>query len=294
MSALFNRDFALKIGKWALETRPASQNKGEDAQAKISLDLDFTIEKTIAKEPNTAEIVLYNLREDHRKTLAEACKPNSMTVLPISIEAGYVGSREMLFVGDIEIASSRREGSNWMTRIEARDGGNKYASKRFSKAYGPMTSLAPILKDVVLAWGIGAGNLFTMISQNSRGLNIYYNGVSVEGRVSDIVDKFLCSAGFAWSIQDGSLQVRHPGKPNSEPTVLLSASSGLIGSPEVGEKGKISAVSLLQGSIRPGRRVSLKSETVTGVFVVERVTYSGAKYQQEWYASFDAKPEKLS
>jgi len=294
MTDLFNRDFALKIGAWSLDTREKSTPIIEDGVSKTTLAVDFMIEKTLAKEPNLATVTLYNLNPHNRKILADSVKPNLPTVLPVSIEAGYVGARELIFIGDITVASSNHEGTKWITKIEASDGGTKYRSKRFSKSFGPGAMLPAIMTEVVGAYGIGPGNLFETIIANTRGLQVYYKGVVVEGRISDILDHFLCSMGFTWSIQDGQIQVLHPGKPNFEPAVFLNPSSGLVGSPEVGEKGKVTGRSLLQGSIRPGRRVVIESSSVSGTFVIEKASYRGNTAGNDWYVDFDAKPEAIA
>ena len=291
MSELFNRDFALKVGAWALETRKKGVPVLEDGLCETTLDVEFDITKTSAKEPNAATITIYNLNEVNRAILAKCGDKKSPTVLPLSVEAGYVGSRDLIFLGDIDMAPSSRSGVDWVTKIEASDGGNSYRSKRFQKSYGRNTSIVQILKDLVTAYGIGPGNLFDAIIANPRGLRVYYNGIVVSGRISEQLDRFLCSAGFTWSIQNRQLQVLHPGKPNHETAVLLNQGSGLIGTPEIGEKGVVSATALLQGSIRPGRRVVIKTSTADGIFVVDQANYKGATGGNDWYVNFSGKPE---
>lgn len=100
MSELFNRDFALKIGPTPLEVHLPNVPIKEDAKPTITLKVIFDIEKTSTSDPNTAEVSIYNLSEANRKLLQQyAGKPAQM--FPLSVEAGYMGSRELIFIGDI-------------------------------------------------------------------------------------------------------------------------------------------------------------------------------------------------
>lgn len=182
---------------------------------------------------------------------------------------------------------------SWLTKIAASDGGQAYASKRFNKTFAKGTQLLAMVLVVIAASGLGSGNAAAMLATSPRGFTIFQKAVTVSGRVSDILDKYFASAGFQWSIQNGQVQVREPFGANGEPVVLLNQYTGLIGTPEIGEQGKISFVALLTGSIRPGRRVVIESSSANGVFIVEHVRYSGDTWGNDWYAQGEAVPEKL-
>ena len=291
MTALFNRDFALKIGPTPLEIHLPGVPIIEDDKPSTTLRVVFDIEKTSSSEPNQAEVLIYNLNETHRKLLQQfAGKPAQF--FPLSIEAGYMGTRELIFMGDILNADSYREGVSWLTKINASDGGNKYVSKRLNKTFAKGTLLITLLMSVIAASGLGAGNS-AILAASPRGFTVFQKAVTVDGRISDILDKYVASAGFQWSIQNGQIQIREPMKATGEPVVLLNQYFGLIGTPEVGEKGKINFTSLLQGSIRPGRRTMIESLSANGLFVVESARYSGDTWGGDWYVQADAVPEKL-
>jgi hypothetical protein len=103
-------------------------------------------------------------------------------------------------------------------------------------------------------------------------------------------DKYVSTAGYQWSIQDGVLQVLAPSETTLETVYVLNSSSGMIGSPEKGEDGTIKGVSLLQGDIRPGRRIQFDSKMVKGTFKTERVIHTGDTWGQNWYTELEAKP----
>jgi hypothetical protein len=292
MSELYNRDFGLKIGPTPIEVHLPSVPIKEDDKPTTTLRVQFNIEKTSVSNPNTGEVTIYNLSETNRKLLQQfAGKPAQM--FPLSIEAGYMGTRELIFIGDILNADSFREGVSWLTKISASDGGQSYSSKRFSKTFTKGTALIALVLAVIGAAGLGPGNAAAILVTSPRGLTVFQKSITISGRVSNILDKYIASAGFQWSIQNGQVQLREPFKANGEPVVLLNQYTGLIGVPEIGEKGKISFTSLLQGSIRPGRRVILESSSATGTFVVESARYSGDTWGNDWYVQGDAVPEVL-
>lgn len=292
MTALFNRDFALRIGPTPLEIRPPVTPVVDDNKAKTTLRVVFKIEKTKDKAPNRADVDVYNLSPTNRELLKQYAGDKAQS-FPLTIEAGYMNNREMLFKGDILTADSYQEGATWLTPIEASDGGKKYSSARFSKSYGRGTLVTSVLSEVITAFGIGPGNALAQLSASPRGFFKFQNGVVVKGKIVDILDKYISSAGYQWSIQDEQLQLLQPRTGNQEPLVLLNSSSGLIGSPEKGEKGKIIFRALIQSAIRPGRRVVVESNTATGTFVVEKAKYQGDTWGNEWTVEAEATPEGL-
>ena len=138
--------------------------------------------------------------------------------------------------------------------------------------------------------GIGYGDSFNKLANPLRKLVIFKKGIVVEGKVSKLLDKYVSGAGYQWSIQDGVLQVLAPSETTLETVYVLNAASGLIGSPEKGEDGTVKAVSLLQGGIRPGRRIQLDSAMVQGTFKIERVIHHGDTWGKDWYTEVEAKP----
>lgn len=292
MTALYNRDFSFKLGVTPIEIHAPMIPVKDDENAVTTLRVVFDIEKTSSSDPNTAEVEIYNLSETHRSMLQQYAGQPS-TLFPLMIEAGYVGTKEMIFLGDIESAESYKEGTTWITKILSADGGSKHASMRFNKSFAPGTTVVAMLTEVIAAFGIGPGNAIQMLAASPRGFTVFQKGVVVTGRISNILDKYVGSAGFQWSIQNNQLQVLQPRMANLEPAVFLDSTTGLIGSPEVGEKGRITFRSLLQGSIRPGRRVVLASTTAKGTYVVERARYIGDTWGGDWYADGEADPEEM-
>jgi hypothetical protein len=70
--------------------------------------------------------------------------------------------------------------------------------------------------------------------------------------------------------------------------VVLTPTTGLIGTPSHGEKGAINAVSLLNGEIKPGRKVDIECRSLVGSYRATAVTHSGDTQGSDWYSSFEA------
>ncbi len=279
MTDLFNRDISVTIGTTKIAARVVENGQ---AVARPTLRMAFSVEKSGASSPNKAELTVYNLNETHRQSLKET--------QPCIIEAGYVQQLEQIFSGDISYAASNKESTAWVTKIQLKDGGEKYASARINKSFGPGTQLTAVLNQAAKALGVGLGNSSTAFNDIVRGLKQFTKGVAVSGKVSDILDKYVSTAGLQWSIQDGQLQVLKPEETTQQQVLLLSPTSGLIGSPELGEKGIVKARTLLLGGLVPGRRVKFESLTVTGFFKLERVRHYGDTWGTDWYSELEAKP----
>lgn len=294
MFNLFNRDLTLKIGAQTLAmqlTDPVSR------RAYPMLRTVFTVVKTGKKEPNTAVVDVYNLNLPNRKTLqagadllTEFEAQGISHEWPLIIEAGYVNTIQQIFSGNVDFVDSHREGNDWMTTFEASDGGKKYSEARLNVTFGPGTTVQILLTTAAAAMGIGLGNSATKFAIAKRGLVLFKKGVTVNGRVSKILNKYINGLGYSWSIQDGTLQVLAPDETLVGTVVVLNKATGLVGSPEVGEKGIVTARSLLQGTIIPGRRVLIESEQVKGFYKAQKVTHTGDTWSQDWYTELEGVP----
>lgn len=295
---LYNRDFELSIGAQKI---PIQHLNPLTKQITTAIRVAFSVEKSDNRDPNRASVDIYNLHESNRKVLQAGSdlveKSRAKGLIydwPIVIDAGYAATKATIFSGDIVHAQSRSDGTEWITTIEAEDGGNKYASARISQTFGPGTTVTVVLTALANALGVGLGNsaahFASGIPAAERGFLAFDHGVALSGKVSTLLDKYVTSAGFVWSIQDGQLQVLAPDEPLIGMTTALAAATGLVGSPEQGEKGLISVRSLLQPSIIPGRLVTLVSNMLKGLYKATRVHHFGDTHGPEWYTEFEGKP----
>ena len=297
---MFNRDMRLSIGRDSIPMQLAAPMG--DSELQSMLRVAFSVERTTAKEPNTASVTVTNFAEENRFKLQIGAQliPHDPKgdvlragyVWPLVIEAGYKDHLQQIFAGDITFLNSGHSGTEWETRIEAADGGYQYATKRINKSFGKGTPVAAVMLALAQALGVGLGNSAAKFANSAafrKRFTVFKRGTTVSGLVSEQLSKYVMDLGYHWSIQDGQLQVLGLDETLLDTAVLLNKDSGMVGTPEYGEKGSITATSLLNGDLKPGRRVVIDSKNVIGSFRVEKVTHSGDTWGNDWVSHIEAK-----
>lgn len=276
---LFDRVYRLLVGK-----------KGESKGLEITeLRIQFDIEKTAKKNPNKNSIKIYNLTKTTREELE---KPDTRCLL-------YAGYKDgdgalLLFSGAVTFAWSKYDLPEVVTEFELGDGAPEIRDTTISVGYDKGIKSTQILNDVSKQMGTP----LTLPSDAPE--RVWANGLSYYGSARTLLDKVTKGTGLEWSIQNGNLQVIKSGMVTTRQGIVLSANSGLIGSPERNRKAKEgtadvkdtskkkvkvstlaqhhdgwSTKSLLMPTINPGDRVKLESRSVNGVFRVQEVKHHG-------------------
>lgn len=274
MSDLYGRTWELTIGSLDV----------------TKLDLTFGVRKTSKREPNTAVIEVYNLSRASRSQVE-----SELNAL-VRLKAGYGDDPPLLFVGTVRQAYSERRGPDIVTTIEASDKGLELTSTRLSRSYNPGTPVLSVLVDTLSALDIGEGNVNTFADayRARNGTDNFPDGYVVSGSAKKVLNNIVRSAGLIWSVQDGVLQLQEPQKALNTPAVLLSSSTGLVGSPtqaapERGKRSTVNAVSLIQPLLYPGAKVVLEA-MVEGTFEITEVDYTGETRGNDWYANLILRP----
>jgi hypothetical protein len=125
---------------------------------------------------------------------------------------------------------------------------------------------------------IGEGNLETIVKQlRERGVVPFGKGTLLFGNAARALDDFCRSADLEWSIQDGVLQILDRGKALESQAVLLSANTGLIGSPTVDHKGIVTFKALIQPDLVPGHKVAFDTRNfkVSQGYRIQECEYTG-------------------
>lgn len=248
--------------------------------------VQFKVEKSLAPEPNTVDVAVTNLSAETRAALQQK---GAQLVLV----AGYEDTAEVLFVGDVRYISHVHTSADWVSRFQCGDGGAAFAGARTVESFGPGTPVRAVVERLARDLKVGVGNAVDEAKKGDfrKAFDSFVNGVTLSGRSSDELTTLMRSAGLEWSIQDGHLQVLRPGATTAEGVVVLASgdglNTGLVGSPEFGEKGILKAKALLQPGLRPGREVLLESATATGRFRIEKATHTGDLAGQDWYTEVE-------
>ena len=281
MADLFGREVAINIGGTLIRTRVGSEGVVPILKAA------FRVVRTNKKEPNTTEITVYNLSPENRVKFQER-------ELVTTIEAGYAGNTSQIFQGELTFSQNKLDGRDWITSIQAGDASKPFRTARINTSIKGPAKIGDVLQTAADALGINLGNVQDKVSNGSiRGvLTEFTNGIVMSGKAEVQFDKIVKSMGYSWSIQDGQLQLLEPTETIGQDAVLLTPGTGLVGTPEAGEKGFIKVRSLLQPDLLPGRKIQVqsKNDDVSGFFRVEKVTFLGDTWGNDWYADVEAKP----
>lgn len=274
---LFNRAYKVTIGP-----------PGGSGKVWSGLRCHFKIHMTADSQPNTAELTLYNMSKASRSFVEDGSR--TMTML---IEAGYTSETSLptIFTGRLELGTSGNggqtsrhdQGVDWVTEVKATDGGHVARNVVLSKSFGPGISEESIIQDVAKAMGVTLGTISGLPEKQAN------HGRALSGPAVAELDRLCASHGLRWSMQHGVLHILPRGRAIDPTAFLISQDTGLVGPPEKTETG-VRMVSLLQGSITPGRAVQLVSEDLKGVYVVEDVVHECDTHGQSWYTTIEAIP----
>jgi hypothetical protein len=251
------------------------------------LRTQFKVKKTLKKEPNEGEVAIYNLSPEHRVLLQKKG-------VPFILEAGYGSDLRRLFSGDVRFGDSVREGPDWISKIQSGDGENAYRFAQVSEGFGKGTQASAVFQRVANATGLDVrGAIASVAGKLTRQ---FTQGYSAHGKASTEIDRVLKDSGLEWSIQDGKLQVLPSGQPLPGEAIVLTSSSGLIGSPEHGTPEKkedtpfLKVKCLLQPLLTPGGLVRVEARSVKGNFRIETVTHQGDTFGQDFYSDLELRP----
>lgn len=285
MTRLFGRDWRVQVGRLVVE-RP--------------LRVAFEVERTVRPNPNTATVRLYNLNETSQGLIREAGEAL------VVVEAGYVDGRAEIFRGTVLRAraggrggkgapvGTEREKVEVVTVVEATDGGTAYRQARVARSYQPGVAITTVLRDCAAALGVGEGNLRQVeaLAALEGGQTTYPEGTVLSGQASRELTRILASYGLRWSVQHGAIQVVRRGGALQSQAVRLAAATGLIGRPEVGPRGRVTARALLAPDLWPGRRVRLESRSAEGTYTVRSIRAEGDSHADLWQATCELEPEE--
>ncbi len=250
--------------------------------------IQFTIEKNLGKEPNTAEITITNLSASTRAELQR---------LPVRvrIEAGHDDIPRFLFVGDVRPGSgSKIVGSDWETKLLLGDGSRAFANARVNRSYKPGTPTITILRDAAAALGLELPREVDA----SPGLKAQLaTGEALTGWASDELARLLAPYGYSYSIQNGRLQVLRDEDVREDTARVIDADNGpLLGSPSMGTPDKsgkpptMTLQSLLYPEVTPGGKVDLRARGLHGLFKVIRTKHQGDTHGNQWDTEVEGKP----
>jgi hypothetical protein len=277
---LFRRDWSLQV-----DTLLIAPSDGDP------LTVNFDISKSLrGRDPNKAKIEVINLSKERRDQIAQMDDPQ------IELIAGFVdGLTETIFLGDAQHHWSEPGPTEWTTHFEAADGGDSYRNARVNQSFGAGTPLATVITACAEAMGVGLGNTAAIAAgaELDSGGNNYPSGTSLNGLAVRELERLCRSASLRWSLQSGVLQFREARRAAEVSAVLLTPSTGLIGSPTRGRvdrrTGRVtySAESLLRPGLYPGAVARIESQELDTDLLIKATHAVGVTTENDWIVTLE-------
>ena len=261
------------------------------------LRVTFTITKSDASTPNHAAIKVYNLAD----TTVNQVRAEFTRVI---LKAGYEGNLGVIFDGTIkQTRVGREDGVNSYIEIFAADGdeAHNFAYVNTTLAAGA-TQANQITAATVPMEQFGVTPGYTGDTGSAR----LPRGKPMFGMSRDYLRQSAQSTSTTWSIQDGRVNVVPLTGVLPGTAVVLSPSTGLIGTPEQTEDG-ISIKCLINPTLRVGGLVRLDGRVILegenkdagkdgeakvqsplapdGVYRILTVGFDGDTRGTDWYAN---------
>lgn len=261
--------------------------KGEEGKKISGLRVSFDITKTSESTANTAKIQVYNLNEDSRGIL------KTKDALFLALEVGYGTDIDQIFSGDISRSFTQRQGADFVTTIEIEDGGQALTEAKLDKSYASGTPEKTIIQDALDAMKETGAVIIGELSNLKD--DVVQNGFSASGTAKKILDKLVTKQGLEYHVQDNEVLVLDPAKDDGDEALVLTPTTGLIGSPSIGKTSSkeegIEFKALIQTTkFRPGRAVQLITRDMDGFFRVLKSKFQGDTHAPAWYVTCEALP----
>ena len=249
------------------------------------LTLQFEVSRNVMASANTGRFTIMNLAESTRLRIALA-RHDYLTFKNVQLLAGYDnGSRlPLIFNGNINAAYSARQKTDWMTTIEAFDGGADIINSQVGKTYPQNLDLRSVIVDVIKTMSnttLGGVGAFSTPNA-SRGRTVSGNSWEQIQKLAGAKAQTFIDNGRAWVLQ-GNEYVKVGG-----PLFIINAESGLLGAPRWQDAklalpgaqqfgARVDVTMIFEPLLQVGQLVQLESEDLTfsGQYTVSGITHRG-------------------
>lgn len=267
---LYSRAFSILVGA-----------PGGEAAILDKIRCRFNIVRTEDSEENTISLDIYNLSRTTRSKF-------ETTDNRIILHAGYVGAMKLLAVGDIVWGSTDLSKRDFVTTVEAKDGGRALRDARVSLSYKPEVSAKSIVEEMVKSLNVDGIEMSVDLT------GTFKYGWSFIGNVRDGLNKLGARFGFTWSIQNNTLQITERRQATQREAAYLSPRTGLVervcridktddNRTDDKEYPGLRARCLLNATLLPGDPVIIDSvDFPRGIYRIKRVEHNGDTHGQDW------------
>lgn len=261
---------------------PGAEGVAVDQRFRVA----FVVDKTDDPFANRMTVDIYGLTRD---TMERMGRIGNRLIL----EAGYVGDRQVLAIGNITRYEIIREPPEIALRLEASDGFIPITETLVSLSFDGPIDVRRIINEIASAMNVVAREVEVAIAGS------YQQGWSFSGKAADALSEVTRKAGLSWSIQSDLLLLTERGKAVARSPYRISASTGMIRSPmrlEDVNDAQLEELgwrvdSLLLPYVEPGDPVNIESVVIpdgAGRFRVRRLQHLGDTRGAEWVTRLEA------
>lgn len=245
--------------------------EGQPGRTIEGLRVRFQIEHTRTGAPSTGVIEISNLA------------PESLGLLEgdgalIRLSAGY-DSPLLIFRGN----PSKVVTENFVTRVEAEDGGETYREARLSINLATAVTMQDVLDEAVTQLGLPKGAVRADLTDEIS------NGVTFSGPAPDLFDRLGQSTESDWMIQDGAFQFIERGGQTTQTVVVFSIEGRSMVSASKTDTG-VEVKGFIAPQLRPGGLFEVRAERYSGTYIADKVTFVGDTHGNDFYTIARGRP----
>lgn len=252
-------------------------------------EIQFAISLSLKPDPDTAEIRLYNLHQDDTYFLQQAVRGAQ-----VAIFAGYKDQDPLPRIGGFRLDRVwvTRDGPDLITNVEARAAlqAREYA-RQLNRTYRAGATVGAVVRDLLSTLEVGQGTLRTRLdSLRLEGLGSRFRApFAVSGPAWDSLVQILEANGLTAAVDGDELVTIGVSDVLNRTAIVLEEATGLRGVPSLDKKGVLTVEAAMIPDLTPGRKIRVRSDTVSGDFRVERAEYRGSLFGGEFGVTIEGK-----
>lgn len=239
------------------------------------LDIEFEVPFDDDLTPNISTVSIYNLSANSINHLKRGQK--------FTTNAGYKAEKGLVLEGEVSSHSTKRVGTDKLTTIKVLDSVPYKSNKTLQRAYKKSIKADALIQDFAKALGL---KIVVLKLPTNK---VYKKGYSIDGEILKDIQKIAKDCGASCYISRGQTFIR-PIKEGDNHNFVLSANTGLIGSPEYFEEEKNGKIikgyrlkSLLQYRMNTASIIKIDSAEVNATVRVRKGKHicKGSSYYTE-------------
>lgn len=242
---------------------------------KDPLKIAFSCIKSINGQASKINIDIYNLSQSSRNAIKRT--KAGKNIIKVQLDAGYVGNKATIFKGNVLEAYSDKQGTEFITRIEAYEAEQENLSWSFTtNTVGDTKTAIDYLIKQKVQKELDTNIDLVDIPKNLR-------PIVMVGTTDDLIKQYIGSDNH-YFIDNDKVNILPKTKYKTQFIPDVKAETGLY-SPPKNDDGFIVVKTLLNPAIIVGGAVNLESifnPSINGVYKVETIQFTGDNFGNEW------------